>query len=254
MSTFFSHLECAVPCGAGPRDPTQAHHRCSCGAPLLARYDLTAARRWSKSAIPGREPSMWRYRELLPLLQSARGLDPPVTLGEGWTPLVRARRLGAAAGLKRIYIKDEGRNPTGSFKARGMAAAFTRALHLGARVVVAGGSGHAGLAAAAYAARAAIQSRIVLPADVRPPIRPRSASTVPNSAAWTARWPTPSARRPTPPRQTRPTTCRPSRSLTGSKARRRSATNWPNSSDGSCPTGSSARRPAGSRSSASGRR
>ncbi len=68
MPSFFSHLECSVPCGAGPLDPRQPHHLCACGAPLLARYDLTAARRWSRSTLADREPSMWRYRELMPLL------------------------------------------------------------------------------------------------------------------------------------------------------------------------------------------
>ena len=71
-ASFFSHLECSVPCGAGPFDPRQIHHLCTCGAPLLARYDLTAARRWSRDSLAGREPSMWRYRELMPLLESDR--------------------------------------------------------------------------------------------------------------------------------------------------------------------------------------
>lgn len=139
-----------------------------CGAPLLARYDLTAAKRWPKSTLAGREPSMWRYREILPLLQSTKGIDPPVTLGEGWTPLLRARRLGATLGLRRLYIKDEGLNPTGSFKARGASAAVTRALHLGARAIVAASNGHAGAAVAAYGARAALPVRVFAPKDVKP--------------------------------------------------------------------------------------
>ena len=65
--TFFSHLECSVPCGAAPLDPHQRHHLCTCGAPLLARYDLSRARAWSRDSLAGREPNMWRYREMLPL-------------------------------------------------------------------------------------------------------------------------------------------------------------------------------------------
>jgi threonine synthase len=167
VSTFFSHLECSVPCGAGPCDPRQTHHRCVCGAPLLARYDLTAARRWPKSTLVGRESSMWRYREILPLLVSSKGVDPPVSLGEGWTPLLRARRLGATLGLRRLYIKDEGQNPTGSLKARGFSAAMTRALHVGAKVVTVATAGHGAAAAGAYAAKAALSAKATVPRDGR---------------------------------------------------------------------------------------
>jgi len=111
---------------------------------------------------------MWRYREILPLLQSLKGLDPPVTLGEGWTPLLRARRLGSTLGLRRLYIKDESLNPTGSFKARGASAAVTRALHLGARSIAAASGGHAGAAVAVYGARAALSVRLFTPKDVKP--------------------------------------------------------------------------------------
>src|SRR5262245_19384824 len=116
--SFFTHLECSVPCGAPPLDPRQRHHLCSCGAPLLARYDLTLARTWSRASLTSRAPTMWRYRELMPLLDG----EEPVTLGEGFTPLVRARTLGAKLGLDRLYIKDESLNPTQSFKARGQSA------------------------------------------------------------------------------------------------------------------------------------
>jgi threonine synthase len=161
LATFFSHLECSVPCGVGPYDPRQVHQRCTCGAPLLARYDLTAVRRIPRSAVAGREASMWRYRELMPLLQSAaKGVDLPISLGEGWTPLIRARRLGSAVGLKRVYLKDEARNPTGSWKARGLSAAITRAMHLGAKEVVLGGGVRAGEAAGAYAARAGLKAQL----------------------------------------------------------------------------------------------
>src|SRR5438874_10297570 len=119
--SFFSHLECSVPCGAPALDPRQRHFLCSCGAPLLARYDLDKARSWSRDSLKGREPTMWRYRELMPLLDD----EQPVTLGEGFTPLVHARSLGAAVGLDHLYIKDESRNPTNSCKARGQSAATT---------------------------------------------------------------------------------------------------------------------------------
>ena len=169
MPTYFSHLECLVPCGAGPGDPRQIHHLCSCGAPLLARYDLTAAKKWSKESLTGREPSMWRYRELMPLLESDKGVDLPVTLGEGWTPLIRARRLGKKLGLDRLYVKDESLNPTQSFKARGLSAAVTRALHLGAKALSIPTAGNAGNAMAAYAARAGMSAHVYMPKDVKTP-------------------------------------------------------------------------------------
>ena len=169
MPTYFSHLECSVPCGAGPGDPRQIHHLCSCGAPLLARYDLTAAKKWSKESLTGREPSMWRYRELMPLLESDKGVDLPVTLGEGWTPLIRARRLGKKLGLDRLYVKDESLNPTQSFKARGLSAAVTRALHLGAKTLSIPTAGNAGNAMAAYAARAGMSAHVYMPKDVKTP-------------------------------------------------------------------------------------
>ena len=87
---FFTHLECSRRCGAPLLDPHQRHHLCRCGAPLLARYDLDAARGWSRDSVKGRAPDMWRYRELMPLLPG----EEPVTLGEGFTPLIHATRLG----------------------------------------------------------------------------------------------------------------------------------------------------------------
>ena len=69
--SYFTHLECSVPCGAAPLDPRQPHHLCACGAPLLARYDLDRARAWSRDSLTGRAPDMWRYREMLPLFDGA---------------------------------------------------------------------------------------------------------------------------------------------------------------------------------------
>ncbi len=144
---YFTHLECASRCGAGPFDPRQPHFLCpSCGLPLLARYDLSAARAWSRESLRDRAPNMWRYRELMPLLPG----DEPVTLGEGLTPLLHAKRLGTTLGLDRLFIKDESPNPTNSFKARGQSAAITRAKALGARTITLPTAGNAGNAAAAY--------------------------------------------------------------------------------------------------------
>ncbi|MEX2270866.1 MAG: threonine synthase [Vicinamibacterales bacterium] len=164
--SFFTHLECSVPCGAGPLDPHARHHLCTCGAPLLARYDLDAARKaWRRESLADREPTMWRYRELMPLFDG----ELPVSLGEGWTPLAEAPRLGAALGLTRLFIKDESLNPTNSFKARGLSAAVTRASHLGATTLSIPTAGNAGNAMAAYAARAGIAARVYMPKDVKVP-------------------------------------------------------------------------------------
>jgi threonine synthase len=163
--SFFTHLECSAPCGAGPYDPRVEQHLCSCGAPLLARYDLEAARSWQKSSLAGRAANMWRYRELMPLFDG----EEPITLGEGWTPLIHAQRLGADLGLSRLFVKDESLNPTNSFKARGLSAAVTRAALLGARVLSVPSAGNAATALAAYAAAAGIPARVFMPRDVKVP-------------------------------------------------------------------------------------
>jgi threonine synthase len=166
MSTsHFSHLECSVPCGAPLLDPRERHHLCRCGAPLLARYDINRAKSWSRDSLKDREPTMWRYREMLPLFDG----ESPVTLGEGFTPLLHAPTLGARLGLDRLYIKDESLNPTNSFKARGQSAAITRARALGATTVSAPSAGNAGNAMAAYAARAGLQAQVFLPSDAKGP-------------------------------------------------------------------------------------
>src|SRR5262245_37263042 len=108
---------------------------------------------------------MWRYRELMPLFAD----EQPVTLGEGFTPLVRARTLGARLGLDRLFVKDESLNPTNSFKARGQSAAITRARGLGATTISVPSAGNAGNAMAAYAARAGLRAKVFLPRDVKPP-------------------------------------------------------------------------------------
>jgi len=163
--SYFTHLECSVPCGRPSLDARQRHHLCACGAPLLARYDLSAARAWSRDSLRDREPSMWRYRELMPLFAD----EQPVTLGEGFTPLIRARTLGERLGLDRLFVKDESLNPTNSFKARGQSAAITRARGLGATTVSVPSAGNAGNAMAAYAARAGLTAKVFLPKDVKAP-------------------------------------------------------------------------------------
>ncbi|MGE0042306.1 MAG: threonine synthase [Vicinamibacterales bacterium] len=164
--SYFTHLECASGCGAGPFDPRERHFLCpACGLPLLARYDLAAARAWDRASLAGRAPDMWRYRELMPLLPG----DEPVTLGEGFTPLIHATRLGPSIGLSRLYIKDESLNPTNSFKARGQSAAITRARALGATTIALPTAGNAGNAAAAYSAAAGLACEVFIPKDAKQP-------------------------------------------------------------------------------------
>jgi len=163
--SYFTHLECSAPCGAPAYDPRTEQHLCVCGAPLLARYDLERARAWQKNTLVGRDPNMWRYRELMPLFDG----EAPVTLGEGWTPLIHATRIGADLGLSRVFVKDESLNPTNSFKARGLSAAVTRAARLGARVLSVPSAGNAANAMAAYAAAAGLSAKVFMPRDVKVP-------------------------------------------------------------------------------------
>ena len=156
-----THLECAA-CAAR-HEARLLHNLCTqCGKPLLVRYDLrSAAASLTKESLKERGPDLWRYREVLPVEQD----ENIVTLGEGFTPLVRASRLGAQLGLSNLYIKDEGQNPTQSFKARGMAAAVSMAKELGARKLAVPSAGNAAGALAAYAARAGLEAHIFMPND-----------------------------------------------------------------------------------------
>jgi threonine synthase len=150
-------LECSA-CGK-KYDASIEQHLCTCGKPLLARYDLRrAAATLTLENLRTRPRTLWRYAEVLPN-------DVPVSLGEGMTALVHAKRLGASMGLQHLFIKDEGLNPTGSFKARGMTAAVTRAKQLGAKALAAPTAGNAGGALAAYAAAAGLPAVIAMPAD-----------------------------------------------------------------------------------------
>jgi threonine synthase len=156
-----THLECAA-CGRR-HEAQRLHNLCTeCGKPLLVRYDLSqAVRSLTKENLPGRRADLWRYREVLPVARD----ENIVSLGEGWTPLLHAAHLGAQLGLQELYIKDEGQNPTQSFKARGMAAAVSMAKELGAQKLAVPSAGNAAGALAAYAARAGLEAYIFMPAD-----------------------------------------------------------------------------------------
>ena len=132
-------------------------------APLFARYDLDAvAKTMRREKLTERVPTMWRYTEVLPVEND----QFQVSLGEGFTPLLQATTLGQKIGVPALYIKDEGLNPTGSFKARGMSAAISRAAELGAQAIAIPSAGNAGGATAAYAARAGLPAHIFMPKDV----------------------------------------------------------------------------------------
>jgi threonine synthase len=160
-ATGVDRLECGR-CGKTRPFGPDAATLCACGAPLLARYPLEKLKRdhadggglYAKFA--SRPEGLWRYAEVLPAV-------PPITLGEGGTPLVPAARLAASLGLGAVHIKDEALNPTGSFKARGMSVAVSVAAAQGVRVVAAPSAGNAGSALAAYGARAGIQVKLFLP-------------------------------------------------------------------------------------------
>jgi len=154
-----THLECAR-CGA-TADATTLVNLCPAdGGPYLVRYDLDGLRSVPRSVLAGRQSSLWRYRELLPM-------DDPtnvVSLGEGTTPIIEPFALRKSLKLQRLSIKDEGLLPTGTFKARGAAIGVTRARELGASTIALPTAGNAGAAWAAYGARAGIGVVVVMPA------------------------------------------------------------------------------------------
>ena len=156
-----THLECGL-CGL-EHEARRLLNLCrNCGKPLLVRYDLNRSKAsLTKESLAGRRADLWRYREVLPVEQD----DNIISLGEGWTPLLRAERLGETVGIRELYIKDESQNPTQSFKARGMAVAISMARELGARKVAVPSAGNAAGALAAYAARAGLESFIFMPRD-----------------------------------------------------------------------------------------
>jgi threonine synthase len=158
--TFVTHLECAA---TGARyDPYQLYNLSEAGKPLLVRYDLEGVgRALTRAALAARPVDMWRWRELLPVRDRAH----IVSLGEAATPLVRLPAAQSRLGLAGLIVKDEGRLPTGSFKARGIAAAVSMAKALGVSKIVMPTNGNAGAALAAYAARAGIEALVFCPAD-----------------------------------------------------------------------------------------
>ncbi|MBK6796867.1 MAG: threonine synthase [Acidobacteria bacterium] len=156
-----THLECSK-CGV-PYEPNHIYNLCTaCGKPLLVRYDLKAAADCMKrNDLKNRVSSLWRYREVLPVVSD----ENIVTLGEGWTPLIHASRLGQKIGLNGLYIKDEALNPTGAFKARGLCLAVSMAKELGIKKVAIPSAGNAAGAMAAYAARAGMEAYVFMPVD-----------------------------------------------------------------------------------------
>ena len=162
--SYLSRLECSECARDYAAD--ELHTVClECGSPLLARYDLPLARaRLDRDVMLARSNTMWRWRELLPVRDEAH----IVTLAEGGTPMLHAPHLGRQLGLPNLYIKDEGRNPTGTFKSRGIGMAVSRAVELGVRGFVTPTAGNAGGALAAYAARAGLAAHVFMPVDAPP--------------------------------------------------------------------------------------
>ena len=157
-----THLECAL-CGLRHEANVIQNLCVECGKPLLVRYDLEkAGQTLTKESLKTRESSLWRYREVLPVERA----ENTVSLGEGWTPLFKTDVLASKLAIKLdLYIKDEGQNPTQSFKARGMTAAISMAKELGVKKVAVPSAGNAAGALAAYAAKAGIEANIFMPAD-----------------------------------------------------------------------------------------
>ena len=159
-----SHLECTGCAGTLESEQLVGVSPC-CGKPLLVRYDLEGIRsEFQPDALIGRAPDLWRYEEVLPVREARF----KARLGEGFTPAVDAPRLAARLGVGRLWIKDEGQNPTGSFKDRGAAVAIGRAAELGARAVAIPSIGNGGAAAAAYAAALGLEAHVFLPEDTPP--------------------------------------------------------------------------------------
>jgi threonine synthase len=155
-----SHLECSL-CGTR-YDAGAAANLCTCGGPLLVRFDIDNLRhRWLRREVPNGRSNMWRYAPVLPPSEASI-----VSLGEGWTPLLETRRLGSRIGADALWVKDEGMNPTASFKARGLSCAVSMCVELGIKKVAIPSAGNAASAMAAYAAAAGIEAHIFMPRDV----------------------------------------------------------------------------------------
>ena len=161
-NTFISHLICSQCENSFDHRALQTFCQ-TCNKPLLAVYDLERAKaRLHQDDISRRRPDLWRYQELLPVENS----DHIVTLGEGFTPLVPLKELGNRFGFTRLWMKDDSQIPTGSFKARGLSVAVSKAVELGITKTAIPSAGNAAGALAAYAARAGIECFIFMPRDV----------------------------------------------------------------------------------------
>ncbi len=159
--TTVTHLECSLT--GKTYEAGKLWNLSEAGGPMLVRYDLETARQaWNREWIPNGPSSMWRYAPVLPVRNPAH----IVSLGEGMTPLVNTDRLGARLEMKKLWIKDEGVNPTGSFKARGLSCAISMCVELGVKKVAIPSAGNAASALAAYAAAAGIEAHIFMPKDV----------------------------------------------------------------------------------------
>jgi threonine synthase len=159
---YLTRLECTC-CGKHYDANTLQTVCIEDGKPLYARYDLDRiAATLTKEQLAQRKPNLWRYREFLPVREEAN----IVSLGEGFTPTLRVERLASVLGLKHLWVKDEALMPTGSFKARGMSVAVSRAVELGVKRVAVPSVGNAGGALAAYAARAGLEAYVFMPRDV----------------------------------------------------------------------------------------
>ncbi len=159
--SYLTHLECSK-CGS-KHDPDKVQTVCTeCGKPLFSRYDLESIKKViTPKDLVGREASMWRYWELLPVKDQRN----KVSLGEGWTPLTPVERLGESIGIRDLWIKDEGIIPTGTFKARGLAMAVSKAKELGIKKLALPSAGNAAGAMTAYGARAGMKSYVFMPVD-----------------------------------------------------------------------------------------
>ena len=160
-----THLECTL---TGDTVESESLHGLSAaGKPYFARYDLEAVRtNFQASDLASRRADLWRYEEVLPV----RDRRFQISLGEGWTPLLESPRLATRMRVGRVWVKDEGQNPTGSFKDRGLCLAVSRAKELGAKELAIPSAGNAGGAAAAYAAAAGLPVHVVVPMDTPAPI------------------------------------------------------------------------------------
>ncbi len=161
MAKKFSHIsELVCPKCGRKYNPMEIQTLCSCGTPLVASYDLEGARETlTKENLKNRDLSMWRYHELLPVADRKN----ITTLGEGMTPLLKSERMGGKVGLKNLMVKDEGRNPSGTFKSRGSSAGVSKAMELGIDAITIPTNGNAGAAWATYTARAGMDAHIIMP-------------------------------------------------------------------------------------------